>query len=90
MIVEERFEEPGEACGEEVEVFKDSEDAKVDGDRQCTPPLRDCPIPRSCYPLCNVEINQGGDCDQEQETSVPCSVEHVACHEEHAILSSVG
>ena len=33
FIAEERFEEPGKACGKEVEVFEDSEDAKVGGDR---------------------------------------------------------
>ena len=33
FIAEERLEEPGKACGKEVEVFEDSEETKVGGDR---------------------------------------------------------
>ena len=90
LIVEEGLKKPGEAGGEEIEVFENPQDSQVHGDGKGTPASGGYPFGGGRDALCDKKVNQGGECDQKQEPRIPGSVEKVACCQKHAILATVG
>jgi hypothetical protein len=73
--------------GEEVEVFEETEITQVQTHAQEHEPFAKHGIGRRIEPFGNEEIDHRREHQQEQESPVPPTVEHIAGEQQHDVLS---